>query len=267
MTTEAPTFGDHLRRWRARRRMSQLELAAESGVSARHVGFIETGRSNPSRDMVLLLTDRLEVPLRARNAMLLAAGYAPIYEEHRLDEPAMASVREAVELVVRSHDPYPAIAVDGRWDVVVANTAATLLIEDVAPEVLGPPLNVYRVSLHPEGMARTVVNFDEYASHLLARLRHDVASSGDPRLGELLAEVESYGTVTGSHAAGSPKGTVVLPMRVRCRGRELSLFSTIATFGTPVDIAVAELAIETFFPTDEPTASFLRELAAPPAPS
>ena len=230
-------------------------------MSARHLSFIETGRAKPSREMVIHLAEHLDVPLRERNSLLLAAGFAPAYEQRPLDAPEMESVREALDLVLGGHEPYPAVAVDRYWNLVVANRAALLLIDGIPPELLGPPANVYRLSFHPDGLPPRIANFGEYATHLLARLRHDVAVSGDRQLASLLREVEAYPSATDLGVVTPARGAVVVPMRVRHPAGELALFSTIATFGTPVDVTVAELAIETFFPADAETAQRLRGLS------
>ena len=185
-------FGGQLRRWRQSRRLSQLQLAVDAGISPRHLSFIETGRSQPSREMVLHLGDHLRLPLREQNVMLLAAGFAPAFEQRALNSPEMSSVRESVEMVLKSHEPFPAIAVDRKWNVVVSNCGAPLLAEGVSPELLGAAANVYRLSLHPKGFRPRVLNFAEYACHMVARLRHDLTVSGDLELAELLEEVESY---------------------------------------------------------------------------
>lgn len=254
-------FGALLRWWRRRRRLSQLDLSVTSGVSTRHLSFLETGRAAPSRDMVLRLAERLELPLRERNVLLTAAGFARAYSQQAIDAPEMDSVRAAIDQVLAGHEPYPALAVDRYWNVVSMNDAAGVLAEGVAEHLFGPPANVYRMSLHPDGLATRIVNLPELAHHLLAQLRHDADVSGDPQLAALLAEVESYPTV---RAAGPPspgRGGVVTPMRLRHPRGELSMFTTIATFGTPVDVTVDELAIESFFPADAATAARLRELA------
>lgn len=259
----APTFGELLRAWRKRRRHSQLQLSSVAQVSARHLGFIETGRSRPSRELVLHLAEHLDVPLRERNTLLLAAGFAPVYTERPLDAPEMDAVRTAVELVLDGHQPYPAVAVDRCWNLVAANPAAALLSDGVAEDLLGPPVNVYRVSLHPDGMARRALNFDEYAPALLNQLRHDLARTGDARLASLLDEVESYPTVRSLSRSSPGRRSVVLPLRLRHPAGELSLFTTVATFGTPADITVSELAVESFFPADSETAALLHRLADP----
>ncbi len=244
-----------LRSWRTNRRMSQLALASAAGVSARHLSFIETGRARPSREMVVHLAEQLDVPLRERNTLLTAAGFAPMYRERPLDAPEMSQARAAIDLVLQGH-PYPAIAVDRRWNLVTANDRAMTLIDGVDADLLGPPLNVYRVTLHPDGMRSRIENFDEYAEHLLARLQHQVAVSADVELAELLDEM------TGYVGPLEPRGwtsaaDVFLPMRLRVGDRVLSMMSTISVFGTPVDITLAELAIEMFFPADAETVAFL----------
>jgi transcriptional regulator with XRE-family HTH domain len=250
-----PGVGPLLRDWRHRRRRSQLDLALDAGVSARHLSFVETGRSKPSPEMVLTLAEQLEVPLRDRNHLLLAAGYAPRFGERSLDDPDMTPVRQAIELVLRGHEPYPAAVVDRWWEMVAANSGIALLTEGVAPELLQPPVNVMRVALHPDGLAPHIVNLAEWRAHLLERLRHQVAVTGDSALGALYDEVSGYPGPENGH--GRDTG-IFVPLVVRSRGRELRFFSTLATFGTAVDITVAELAIESFFPADEPTAEALR---------
>lgn len=256
-------FGDRLREWRQRRRFSQLELSLAAEVSTRHLSFLETGRSQPSRDMVLTLADALDVPLRERNALLTSAGFAPGYAQRPLEAPEMAAVRLAVDTVLAGHLPNPALAVDGRWNLVQANPAAMLLMEGVAPALLEPPANVYRVSLHPDGLADRIVNLDEVAHHLLGRLHHDVEVSGDEGLADLLAEVERYPTVRALPHHLDVANDVVVPLRLRHPAGELAFFTTITTFGTPADVTVAELAIETFFPYDERTTAYLRAAVTP----
>jgi transcriptional regulator with XRE-family HTH domain len=249
------SFGTMLRSWRAARRLSQLELASAAGVSSRHLSFIETGRSRPSREMVVHLAEQLDIPLRERNTLLTAAGFAPLYRETALSAPEMEQARNAIDLVLRSH-PYPAIAVDRRWDLVNTNDKALVILEGLDESLLGPPTNVYRVSLHPDGLASRIENFDEYADHLLSRLQHQVSVSADPDLVELLEEMRGY--VGRRHPiAHIAPSQVLLPIRVRLGDQVLSLMSTITVFGTPVDITLAELAIETFFPADAATAALL----------
>jgi transcriptional regulator with XRE-family HTH domain len=253
------TFGEHLRRWRDARRLSQLQLAVDAGVSPRHLSFIETGRAQPSREMVLRLAVQLQLPLREQNVLLLAAGLAPAFEARAWASPELSAVREAVAMVLAAHEPFPALAVDRAWNVVMSNCGAPLLAEGVAPELLGARANVYRISLHPEGLRPRVVNFADYARHLVARLRRDAATSGDRDLFALLREVESYpGMPAVADGDGHP-GDVALPLRLRSACGELSFITMIATFGTPFDVTVAELAIESFFPADAATARLLRD--------
>jgi transcriptional regulator with XRE-family HTH domain len=238
-----------------------MDLALDAGVSARHVSFVESGRSRPSAEMVVRLAEQLEIPLRDRNELLLAAGYAPLYGERPLDDPDMTPVREALELVLGGHEPYPAAVVDRWWEMVAANSGIALLTEGVAPELLAPPVNVMRVAMHPDGMAPRIVNFGEWRAHLLERLRHQVSVTGDAALAALYEEVAGYPGPPGAgdhHGAG---GEVFVPLVFRSGERELRFFSTVATFGTAVDITMSELAIESFFPADEATARALRARA------
>ena len=256
------TFGGLLRTWRERRRLTQMDLSHAAGVSTRHLSFLETGRSNPSREMVLDLAEHLEIPLRERNLLLSAAGFAPVYRRRSLDAPEMAAVRRAIDQVLAGHEPYPALAVDRYWNIVAMNDAAGMLASGIDAAVMGTPPNVYRIGLHPDGLAPRVVNFPEFAHHLLHRLRHDVAVSADPDLAALLDEVEAYPTVRALPRPAVDRNAVVVPVRLRHPRGELSMFTTIATFGTPVDVTVDELALETFFPADAETARRLNALAA-----
>lgn len=258
MTTDTGLkIGPLLREWRQRRHLSQLDLALDAGVSARHVSFIETGRSRPSPQMVLHLADQLDVPLRDRNQLLLAAGYAPIYRERSLEEPEMEPVRDALERLLSGHEPYPAAVVDRGWNLVAANRSIDLLTAGVAPELLEPPVNVLRASLHPEGMAPRIVNLGEWRHHLLERLGRQVTLTADDSLAALYEELSGYPGAAEEPAPGS--GTeIAVPLRLRAGDAELVFFSTIATFGTAIEINLAELSIESFFPADRATAEFLR---------
>jgi transcriptional regulator with XRE-family HTH domain len=248
-------LGTLLRDWRRRRRLSQLDLALEAGVSARHLSFLETGRSKPSREMVLHLSEQLEVPLRDRNRLLLAAGFAPAFEERPIDAPEMAPVREALDKILTGHEPYPALVVDRWWNLQAANRSIAMFTELVPAHLMEPPVNVIKVSLHPEGMASHILNYGEWRAHLVDRLRRQVALTADERLADLLAEVTQYpGDTDEVHGAGTE---IAVPLRFDAGGRELTFFSTIATFGTAVDITLAELAIEAFFPADKATADYL----------
>jgi transcriptional regulator with XRE-family HTH domain len=250
--------GTLLREWRRRRRLSQLDLALESGVSARHLSFLETGRSRPSREMVLHLSEQLDVPLRDRNQLLLAAGFAPAYAERAIDAPEMAPVREALDRILKGHEPYPAVVVDRWWDLAGVNAGVALLTARVAPHLLEPPANALRVTLHPEGMAPHIRNLAEWRAHLLDRLRREVAVTGDDRLAALERELSAY---PGGEAPLPPNEPgIAVPLRLAADGVELSFFSTISTFGTAIDITLAELSIEAFFPADERTGNYIREM-------
>lgn len=262
----APSIGALLRDWRQRRRFSQLDLALEAEISQKHLSFIESGRSRPSREMVLLLAEHLAVPLRERNALFLAAGYAPIYLERSLEDPTLKAARSAIDLILKGHEPYPALAVDRHWTLLAANGAVTRLLGLVADaELLQPPVNVLRLSLHPQGLAPFIVNFEEWRGHLLARLRQQVRATADGTLGALLNELSDYpqpaGAAKGHHDIETEAG-IVVPMQLRLGDAVLSLISTTTVFGTPVDITLSELALETFFPADTATAEALHALAA-----
>lgn len=250
--------GELLRQWRQRRRLSQLDVALDSAVSTRHLSFIETGRSRPSREMVLHLADRLEVPLRERNRLLLAAGFAPVFTEHSLVDDDLGSVRDALERFLTAHLPYPAFVVDRRWNMLLANEAVNVIAGDVARELLEPPANVLRIALHPEGLAPQIVNFEEWSTHLLHRLRRQIALTGDPELEELLAELVAYpGVRDDPGLEPTPSQDILLPLRLRHGDAELSLFGTVTTFGTPLDVTLAELTLEAFYPADAATAAIL----------
>jgi transcriptional regulator with XRE-family HTH domain len=254
--------GHLLREWRHHRRLSQLDLAVEAEVSARHLSFVETGRSRPSRELVLHLAEHLDVPLRERNTLLLAAGYAPVHRRTALEDDAMEPVRAALDKILTGHEPYPAVIVDRRWDMVAANSAIAVLTDGVASELLAPPANALRATLHPDGLAPRIVNFSEWASHLLQRLHRQWVLTADPDIAALLDEVRGYpGVNTLPPPEADPTVPLFVPLRLRTSGPmgvELSFFSTIATFGTAVDLTLAELSIESFFPADEATGAALR---------
>ena len=252
--TSSAGIGPLLREWRSRRRLSQMELALDADVSARHLSFVETGRSKPSRGLVLQLAEHLEVPLRERNALLLAAGYAPAYAERALGDEAMAPVRGALERLLKGHEPFPAVAIDRQWELVSANAPALALLTDrVDPALLEPPVNTLRVTLHPDGLAPRIGNLAEYSSHLLHLVAHEAAASGDPALVALHEELRGYPGVDDSPPPADPAGSLFIPLQLD----GLSFFSTIARFGTALDVTVAELAVESFFPADERTAALL----------
>jgi transcriptional regulator with XRE-family HTH domain len=250
-------IGHLLRDWRQRRRMSQMELALDAGVSARHLSFVETGRSRPSPEMVLHLAEQLQVPLRERNDLLLAAGFAPQFEARGLDHPDMAHIRDGLGHVLAGHEPYPAIAVDRHWNLVASNSALGPLLEGCAPELLNPPVNCIRLALHPDGLAPRIINLGEWRGHLLERLSREIRLTGDEQLMTLHEEMLGY---PGPPPPDTPDGTAIMvQLRLADRdGGELRFFSTITTFGTAVDVTVSELSVEAFFPADDATAERLR---------
>jgi transcriptional regulator with XRE-family HTH domain len=253
------TVGTLLREWRTRRRLSQLDLASDAGISARHLSFVETGRARPSREMVLHLAEHLDVPLRARNALLIAAGYAPTYHATDLDAPEMQTVRVAIERILEGHEPFPAILVDRRWELVAANNAAAILIDGVKPELLDPPCNVLRASLHPDGLGSRIANLAEWAEHIIGGLRRQIAVTGDDELRALEDELTGYVAEQGAPVPppAESAGAIAIPLRLRTPEGELAFITTIATFGTALDVTLAELAIEAFLPADAATANAL----------
>ncbi|MDN3258531.1 helix-turn-helix transcriptional regulator [Streptomyces sp. CSDS2] len=258
-----PGVGPLLRAWRERRRISQLELALRADSSARHISFIETGRSRPSEEMVLRLAERLQVPVRERNALLLAAGYAPRYAETPLDDPALEGVRDGLERLIRGYEPYPALVVDAGYTVVAANRGIELLLTGVPEKLLSPAPNAMRLTLHPEGLAPRIRNLRQWRGHLLAQMEREIALHRSDRLRALYEEVAAYPVPEAEPEAepAEPVPYFALPLRVEHAGRVLSFVSSISTFNTPMDITVAELAIETFLPADRATADHLRALA------
>jgi transcriptional regulator with XRE-family HTH domain len=261
MNTPRP-FGDLLREWRQRRRVSQLHCALEAEISPKHLSFVETGRAQPSREVVLKLADSLDVPLRERNALLVAAGFAPQFRERPLEDPDLRAAREAVDLVLRGHEPHPALAVDRHWSLVAANRMVAPLLAGVDAALLAPPTNVLRLSVHPDGLAPRIVNLAEWRAHLFARLRRQVDVSADDALAALLEELRGYPAPVSTGAERGPKpGGVVVPLRLAAGGQVLSFISTTTVFGTPVDVTLSELAIESFFPADASTAAALRRMA------
>jgi transcriptional regulator with XRE-family HTH domain len=256
-TAARGSFGALLREWRRRRGFSQLALSLDAAISARHLSFVETGRSQPSRETVARLAETLEIPLRERNTLLLAAGYAPQYAERPLEAEEMEPVRRALDRFLRAHEPYPALVVDRRHDIVAANDALQSLTAGCAPELLAPPANAIRIALHPQGMAADTVNLAEWSAHLLARLRREAAITKDPELARLHSEVSEYPGVVVAPAGGPTAPEIAVPLRLRRDGSELAFISTISTFGTPVDVTLSELSIEAFYPADARTAMLL----------
>jgi transcriptional regulator with XRE-family HTH domain len=250
------SVGDLLREWRERRRLSQLDLSIQADVSTRHLSFVETGRARPSTEMILRLAEQLEIPLRERNALLLAGGYAPVYPQRGLDAPELDAVRAALGKVLAGHDPYPALVVNRWWELVDSNSPVALLTDDCAAWLLEPPVNVLRLSLHPEGMSPRIANLPQWRTHLLSRLLRQAHLTGDQTLLDLHTELSAYP----GGSTGIPGHTdVVVSLKYRARDRELSFFSMTSVIGTPTDITVEELTIEAFFPADDATARALRK--------
>jgi transcriptional regulator with XRE-family HTH domain len=258
--------GPLLREWRGRRRRSQLDLAIEAGVSTKHLSFVETGRARPSRELLLTLARHLDVPLRDRNSLLLAAGYAPRYQETSIEAPVSQPVRAALERLLATHDPYPGVVLDRRWNIILANQAAHRLVDGLPMSLTTPLVNVFRISLHPDGLAGITINFDEWCAAMLGQLRRLVMVSDDLALVELEREVLAYPNVS-AHVAAAADGfpadepPLLLPCRLAVGGSELSLFTMLTTFGTPRDITIDEIAVELFYPADDATAATLRAAA------
>jgi transcriptional regulator with XRE-family HTH domain len=249
--------GDLIREWRQRRRLSQLDLAIAANVSSRHLSFVETGRSRPTSEMILHLAEHLDVPLRDRNSLLLAGGYAPAYPERTLAAPELRAVTNALRRVLAGHEPYPAAVVNRWWELVEANAGIGLFTGGVRPELLEPPVNVLRLSLHPDGMAPRIANLRQWRAHLLARLHRQAEATGDPRLYNLYSELEAYPGGHGAEAQPPRPTDVVVPLRYQVATQQLSFLSITAVIGTPMDVTVEELAIESFYPADNQTAAAL----------
>jgi transcriptional regulator with XRE-family HTH domain len=249
-------FAHELRRWRDARRVSQLELALRAGTTQRHVSYIEQGRSRPGRTMVVRLAESLELSLRERNALLLAAGYAPVFPESRLDDQALQAVREALEGILVGHLPYPAVVVGPSGDLVVANAAIEVLVAGAAPALLEPPLNLLRLAVHPDGMAPRVENLAEWGRHILENVRAKALRHPDERLDALVAEIEGY---LPPLSLGPDHIGFAVPLRLRCEQGELQLMTTLTSFATAIDLTLAELHLEAFLPANDATAQILRE--------
>ena len=259
------TGGELLRHWRQRRRRSQLDLALDTGISARHLSFVETGRSQPSRGLLLALAEQLDVPLRERNALMLAAGYAPTYAESDLDGAQATAARQALEHLLAGHEPYPALVLDRWGDVVLSNRAVGSLLEGADPALLDPPVNVYRLSLHPDGIATRIGNRAEWAAHLGHRLARQARLTGDRRLVELLEEIRGYPGVAAAmdDYHEPPTAELLLTLQLSHPCGELLLHSTVTSFGSPHDVTLSELTVESFFPADADTRQLLQRLASP----
>lgn len=257
---DAPGFGAQLRRWRSQRGLSQLALALQAEVSTRHLSWLETGKAAPSRAMVLRLAERLELPLRERNGLLTAAGFAPLYRERPFADPTLAPARAALQRLLTAHEPWPALAVDRHWNLLAHNRMVPLLLQGLPPELLAPPLNVLRVSMHPQGLAPMIANLAAWRSHVLQRVQRQLAASGDPGLAELLAELQA---LPGPEPqAADMFDDVLVPLSLETPAGRLDFITTITVFGAPHDVTLAEIAIETLLPADEVAAERLRRIAA-----
>ncbi|HEX4377783.1 MAG TPA: helix-turn-helix transcriptional regulator [Steroidobacteraceae bacterium] len=252
--------GHLVREWRQHRRLSQLDLATHAEISARHLSFVESGRAKPSREMVLRLANHLDIPLRERNALLLAAGFAPAYAARPMEDASMTAASRLIEQLLRGFEPYPALTVDRHWQLLSSNQATMRLIDGVAPQLLQPPVNVLRLSLHPNGLAPRLRNLPEWRAHLLHRLQQQIEATQDPKLVALRSELESLPAPGGAVVEVQPTA-IAVPMRLEVRGQILSMISTTTVFGSPVDITLSELALEAFVPADDQTAQALRQLA------
>ncbi|GAB0108225.1 helix-turn-helix transcriptional regulator [Nocardia sp. JMUB6875] len=248
------TLGALLRQWRHRRSLSQLELSLRAAVSTRYLSCIETGKATPSRSMVLHLAERLEVPLRVRNDMLLAAGFAPWFPERELVAPALDPVRQALDRILAAHEPFPAMVLDGEWNLINANPAAVWLGSGAAPHLLNPPINLMRLALHPDGLAPAIANLPELRARVIANLSRQAARTANPALTELHDEIRGY---PGGEAETDPGESVAVPVRIRVEGHDLAFISTLTTFSHPTDVTVAELAVESYFPADTATAEIM----------
>ena len=251
-----------MREWRTRRRRSQLDLSLDVGVSTRHLSFVETGRSRPSPELVLAVAEHLDVPLRERNRMLLAAGFAPRYSQRGLAEPSMARVRASLQQMLDAHDPYPGVVIDRQWNILLANEAALAFVSGIPEHVTQPTMNVFRVCLHPDGLASRTVNFEDWSAYLLRQMRRTIELTGDAGLEALEREVLAYANVAGrprvTDTDESDDPPLLVPLRLQAGDAELSLFTTLTMFGTPRDITLEELCVELFFPADDATENLLR---------
>lgn len=259
MKEEKQTIGSLIKSWRERRRKSQLDLSLDAEISTRHLSFVETGRARPSREMILLLAENLEIPLRERNRILITGGYAPQFSEKSFDDISLSAAREAVELILQGHEPFPALAIDRHWNIVAANKTVPLLLEGVSEKLLAAPINVLRLTLHAEGLASRIANLEQWRAHLLRRLEKQIDDTADAELENLLKELRGYGSKGKEKNIESEHG-IVIPLKLESKFGTLSFISTTTVFGTPVDVTVSEIALETFFPADETTREIISKL-------
>lgn len=260
MDRAAVTFGSELRRWRLQRGLTQMALALAAEVSTRHLSWLEAGKSEPSRAMVLRLAEHLEVPLRERNALLVTAGFAPLYSTQRWDDPLLAPLREQLQALLDAHAPWPAVAVDRHWNVVAHNALLPLLLQFVAPALREPPVNMLRLSLHPQGLAPMIEGLPRWHAHILQRLQRQIANSGDAGLVALHAELQRYAPPVGDASDDPAAGALAATLVLNTPYARLSFITTITVFGAPHDVLLSELAIETALPADAATAQALRAL-------
>lgn len=256
------TVGNLIKNWRERRRKSQLELALDAEISTRHLSFVETGRAKPSREMILLLAENLQIPLRERNKILITGGYAPIFTEKNLGDDSLSTVRTAIDLILKAHEPFPALAVDRHWNMVAANRIVPLILDGVSPKLLENPVNVLRLSLHPEGLAPKIVDFSLWRNHILRRLKKQVTETADSGLEELYDELKNYPFEKKQNEKSlEANPDIIVPLKIETKFGLLSFMSIVTVFGTPIDITVSEIALETFFPADEATRKIFYKMA------
>jgi transcriptional regulator with XRE-family HTH domain len=261
----ARPIGDLLRQWRQRRRLSQMALALDAEISAKHLSFVESGRARPSREMVLRLGEQLALPLREQNQLLLSAGYAPIFQQRPLEHPDLQMAHKAMQLILTGHEPFPALAIDRHWNMVAANQSVAPFMDGVDESLLSPVTNVLRLSLHPLGLASRIVNLTQWRAHIFARLQQQINLTGDPVLVDLLHELRAFPDREGGMSSArydTELHSPVVPLLLRSGEQILSFLSTTMVFGTPIDVTLSELAIETFFPADTETSEFLRAPSA-----
>jgi transcriptional regulator with XRE-family HTH domain len=264
LTIQAPAqdLGELLREWRRKRRMSRLDLASDAKISSKRLGLMETGRLKPSRGTLLHLAACLDIPLREKNALLSAAGFDPLFKEHAFHAPALDILRRAIETVLAAHEPCPALVVDRHWSMLSANRAVAHLVAGAEPLLLRPPVNVLRLFLHPAGLAPRIVNLAQWRAHVMARLLRQIDLSGDSRLRDMVEEIRSYPNPRDNASPDQVEtGVVAIPFRLATIDGVLSFVSTTTSFSSPVDITVAELAIEAFLPADAETAEIMRRVA------
>jgi len=255
---EPQTAGELIRFWRTQRRLTQLELALDANLSTKHLSFVETGRSQPSRQLLIHLAQHLDLPIAERNRLLLAGGFAPPYLEQPYDGEVMKPLRESLRRLIEAHEPNPALIVDGLWNLIEANEAASLLWDGVDPELLEPPINMLRLGVHPGGLPRISSMTAACNAPLIHRLKRESRDDGDEALGKLIEEVEAY---LPDESPDAPATQPVVSLDLRTPAGEVSLFTVIATLGAPLEVTAANLAIETFLPMDEESAARLQQLS------